>query len=78
MGSTINADSVAIDAYIIEKTDTLTAELVRNNSTIHTFQTTNGVIDIDDNPGSGEHYYYLRFTQDNGEQAWSTPIWVSN
>jgi hypothetical protein len=24
-----------------------------------------------------EHVYYVRVTQANGQQAWSSPIWVS-
>ena len=26
---------------------------------------------------SGEHYYYVRVEQTNGEMAWSSPVWVS-
>jgi hypothetical protein len=26
----------------------------------------------------GEHYYYLRATQSDGEKAWSSPIWVKS
>ena len=80
MGSTLSTDSVDINAYVIGKTDNVTAELIRNNVVIQSYQTSNGVLDINfaENPGSGEHYYYFRITQDNGEQAWSTPIWVNN
>ena len=27
-------------------------------------------------PGAGEHWYYVRVEQKNGELAWSSPIWV--
>ncbi|NVD99448.1 CehA/McbA family metallohydrolase [Massilia sp. BJB1822] len=28
-------------------------------------------------PALGEHFYYVRLTQDDGKQLWSAPIWVS-
>ncbi len=31
---------------------------------------------FEDTPPSGESYYYLRVSQDNGQMAWSSPIWV--
>jgi len=30
----------------------------------------------DNSAGSGEHWYYVRVEQKNGELAWSSPIWV--
>ncbi len=32
---------------------------------------------FDDSPPSGESYYYLRVSQDNGQMAWSSPIWIT-
>ena len=31
---------------------------------------------LDQDAGSGEHWYYVRVEQENGELAWSSPIWV--
>jgi len=31
----------------------------------------------DENLSPGKHWYYLRVIQDNGEMAWSSPIWVN-
>jgi len=31
----------------------------------------------DPDPSPGEHYYYVRVTQVDDEQAWSSPIWVT-
>jgi hypothetical protein len=28
-------------------------------------------------PPAGENYYYLRITQDNGQAAWSSPVWIT-
>ncbi|MBS1826173.1 MAG: hypothetical protein JST93_12695 [Acidobacteria bacterium] len=32
---------------------------------------------LDPKPGPGEHWYYVRVEQANGELAWSSPIWVT-
>ena len=31
----------------------------------------------DPDPAPGEHYYYVRVTQLDDEQAWSSPIWTN-
>ena len=32
---------------------------------------------VDNDAGSGEHWYYVRVEQEDGELAWSSPIWVT-
>ncbi len=32
---------------------------------------------VDHDAGSGEHWYYVRVEQEDGELAWSSPIWVT-
>ncbi len=68
-----------VQAYIIGKTDTLEVAIIRDNKEIKVFKTTNGLIEFDfyDGAKRGNHFYYLRVTQDNEERAWSTPIWVT-
>lgn len=34
-------------------------------------------ISLKDNPTPGDHFYYIRAVQKNGEVAWSSPIWVN-
>ena len=80
MGSSLESgDLVNIEAYIIGKTDDLVVEIVLDNQPVRRFETDNGMINfsIEDSILMGEHFYYLRVTQSNGERAWSTPIWVS-
>ncbi len=31
---------------------------------------------VDNDPPDGETFYYLRVTQENGQLAWSSPVWV--
>ncbi len=79
VGSDISTDGpLDLKAYIIGKTDNLSVTLIRDNQEIMTKNTTTGVIEFDmtDTPPSGDHFYYLRVTQDNDERAWTTPIWV--
>ena len=38
---------------------------------------TNNIEYTDENLSPGKHWYYLRVIQDNGEMAWSSPIWVT-
>jgi hypothetical protein len=30
-----------------------------------------------DHTPPGAHYYYLRVSQENGQMAWSSPVWIS-
>ena len=75
---TINGP-INIQAYIIGQTDNLTVSVLKNNEIIHTASTKNGLIelDYDEQPEPGDHFYYLRVEQDNGERAWSTPFWIT-
>lgn len=80
VGSDIDTTgSLKLSGYIIGKTDKLTAEILRDNETIFSKDTVSGLIELEftDTPAAGEHFYYLRVTQDNGERAWTTPIWVN-
>ena len=80
MGSDFSAAApVILDAYIIGKTDALQLAVIRDNLEIHRVGTDSGLIELtlEDSPGKGEHFYYLRVAQSNGERAWSTPIWVN-
>lgn len=74
-----NKGELVLNAYIIGKTDKLDVVIIRDNQEIYNTRTSNGLIELNftDNPEVGEHFYYLRVSQDNGERAWSTPIWVS-
>jgi len=67
-----------IDYHVIGLADNVDVVLLRNNMEIRTDSTDDGVVDVsfEDDAPVGENFYYLRVVQDNGERAWSTPIWV--
>lgn len=78
MGSTINGDGVDnIKLYVIGKEDNLTVDLISNGGAVlQSWSTTTGVVNVTSVQADGG-YYYARVTQENGERAWSTPVWVT-
>ncbi len=81
MGESFSTGSATVDlaAYVIGKTDVVDVTVVHNNQDVATISTTTGLIEttqtVDLDPG--ENFVYLRVTQDNGERAWSTPVWIT-
>lgn len=54
-------------------------DLIRNNRFIYTLAPEKTTVDFsyqDEAPETGESYYYLRVMQDDGNLAWSSPIWI--
>ena len=80
MGSQLFDDAADIDGYVIGKTDSLEVTLIKDNKEIRTWITDKGVVEFShlDDSIYGDHFYYLRVAQSNGEQAWSTPIWINS
>jgi len=80
VGNEVSTDSVCrVKYYVIGRTDNMAVFLIRNNEEIRKDSTDTGVVEVSfrDYAPVGENFYYLRVVQDNGEQAWSTPIWVT-
>jgi len=80
MGSDFAVDApCSIDYYVIGQADNVDVFLIRNNEEIRKDSADNGVVEVsfEDDPPAGENFYYLRVVQDNGERAWSTPIWIA-
>jgi hypothetical protein len=78
-----------ISGYIAGTAKLKTVEVVRNGDVIHTFHPTEYHFDYyydDQDPiekilldGQGKDpfvFYYLRVTQEDGHNAWSSPIWI--
>ena len=79
MGSEISAAGPCrIQYYVIGMDDRLKVSLIRNNIVTKVDTTTTGVIDqtFEETPPDGPAFYYLRIEQENGERAWSSPIWL--
>lgn len=54
-------------------------EVIKNNQTLKSWEglgTSCEYIIIDDNCETKRDYYYLRVVQENGQMAWSSPIWL--
>ena len=62
-------------------TDAIAAiHLIRDARYIHKFAPAGKEADLeflDNDAGPGEHWYYVRVEQRDGELAWSSPIWVT-
>jgi hypothetical protein len=53
--------------------------LIRDGKYIHKTSPGKAAADFefrDNDPGKGQHWYYVRVEQKDGELAWSSPIWV--
>jgi len=56
-----------------------TIEVIRNNDVVHTSRpgTKKKELEfVDAEPPDGPAYYYVRITQQDGEMAWSSPVWL--
>ncbi|HUG91280.1 MAG TPA: hypothetical protein VML55_10625 [Planctomycetaceae bacterium] len=55
-------------------------DIVRNNEYVYTSQPGEATIDMnytDMTPAAGTNLYYVRLLQEDGEVAWSSPLWVN-
>jgi hypothetical protein len=55
-------------------------ELIRNNEFIYTQHPRRREFEFhydDTSPRSGENWYYVRVEQEDGNIAWSSPIWIT-
>ena len=55
-------------------------DIIRNNQFIHTRQPLQNEVTftfVDNQPPSGESYYYVRVMQVDDQMAWSSPIWIT-
>jgi hypothetical protein len=54
--------------------------VVRDNQYIYSQEPTSEVLDFryreTEAPSPGEHYYYVRAEQKDGNVVWSSPIWI--
>jgi len=79
MGSDLAVEGPCrVNCSVIGQTDEFDVFLIRNNREIRTDSASAGVVEVDmvEEAPRGENWYYLRVVQENGERAWSTPIWV--
>ncbi len=56
-------------------------EICRSNEFVYSSSPGGSVASIefvDQQPLDGQSFYYLRVTQDDGEIAWSSPVWIED
>ena len=80
MGESFSARGAApIRAFIRGTGAIASVTLVKNNRAIYTKPGNGAEMSFtytDTEGGAGEAYYYVRVQQQNGQLAWSSPIWV--
>ncbi len=72
------ADTVQIVVQVSAQTPIASINLYRNNTLIKSTGTsgTSFTWNTFDTPGPGDFYYAVRISQQDGDRAWSSPIWV--
>jgi hypothetical protein len=80
MGAEGEADQVTCTATIHAVAPLQHVEIIKDGAPVWS-QACDG-LDVtvrwrDPQPPRGEHYYYLHVVQEDGQRAWSSPIWVS-
>jgi hypothetical protein len=55
-------------------------DIIKNNTFLHTLNPKTAEVEFtysDAEANTGESYYYVRVQQEDGQMAWSSPIWVT-
>ena len=80
MGSDFSTSELPpLDIFVRGTKNVAKITILRDQKVIHvaTPQSREAKLSFQDNEaGTGEHYYYVRIEQSDGELAWSSPIWV--
>lgn len=81
MGSAIEASgNPRIEANVVGTGPIRKIEVIRNNEYVHTQPGGSAEVRfsfVDNEPKSGESWYYIRVEQEDGELAWASPVWVT-
>jgi hypothetical protein len=82
MGGELRAGAGGVPEIRVEAVGTgpfLSVEILRNGQTIHRASPASAEVTLryrDLEPAPGVSYYYARLVQEDGQMAWSSPIWV--
>ena len=82
MGGELRAGAGGVPEIRVKAVGTkpfLTAEILRNGQPIHRSSPARADVELrfrDLEPVAGTSYYYARLIQEDGQTAWSSPIWV--
>jgi len=82
MGDSFHADSAPQLSVRVAGTGPIKQiDIVKNQKFVHTVRPAarSAAFDFTDpDYGAGDHYYYVRVIQEDGQMAWSSPIWVKS
>lgn len=80
MGEAITTKNKVVDIHVIGTDKIKEIVVVKNNKEYQVKHSGNQEVTVqwkDKQKNDGESYYYVRIMQENGELAWSSPIWVA-
>ncbi|MBI1358040.1 MAG: hypothetical protein GC160_27215 [Acidobacteria bacterium] len=82
MGSSFTAEGKPrLEAKVVGTGPIARIEVIRNNEFIYTQPGGAGAAVefeyVDNQPPTGENWYYIRVEQQDGELAWASPVWVT-
>jgi hypothetical protein len=76
---TVDGD-FALSVKIVGTAPVRQIDIIKNQSFLHNRQNLGQEVTFtfkDNDVGSGENLYYVRVIQQDGQMAWSSPIWVT-
>jgi hypothetical protein len=81
MGEAFKTESApALDLVVLGTKPLSRVEVLKDSEVVATFKPGKaeyrGRRWLDPNPSRGVHYYYVRVQQEDGELAWSSPMWI--
>jgi len=80
-GTTLHRDQSTISIEAVGTAPIRLIELIRNNQVINKWQEEQETIRLEyldrNLPPDQSIYYYVRLTQEDGQMAWSSPVWVA-
>ena len=81
MGSVIRSDGPPkIEAKAVGTAPIARIEVIRDNAYIHTHEPESeeaAFSYVDNDAAPGEHWYYVRVEQSDGQIAWASPVWAT-
>jgi len=81
MGSEVeHCGSRSIKVHAVSEVPIVSAEIVRNCEDVLKVEPNDRELswDIEDEGTDGSDWYYVRLTREDGENAWSSPVWVQS
>jgi hypothetical protein len=81
MGESFQGGAAPLEVYVAGTGPISRVAVIKSNRVVYTAPGSGSEMRFtytDQDPAPGESYFYVRVEQENGQLAWSSPIWVEN